>query len=286
MQYLQDYIGFLRVGKGLSQSTISVYENNLKEFREFLGRSKFSIRNVKRESVKSFLFSLAEKNKPITRRLKQTSLRNYFGYLEGEDIIASNPTKNLPMPRVETKEPKYLTEREIKKLLQTVKRDKSRFGKRNEIIIRIICETGIRLSELTGLNMEDIDLKDKTINVRRKGNSEQTLPINSGLNSRLKEFVKGKQLGNPLLISSYGKRITNRRVAMMFQKYLTQAELVKPGISIHSLRHSFCVRLLEKGVNLKVIQVLAGHKNISMTERYLHIAKSQLRKEVRKIELD
>jgi site-specific recombinase XerD len=286
MQYLQNYISFLKVEKGLSQSTISVYENNLLEFRDFLGRSKFSIRNVKRESVKSFLFSLAEKNKPITRRLKQTTLRNYFGYLEGEDLIGSNPTKNLPMPRVETLEPKYLTEREIKKLLQAVKRDKSRFGKRNEIIIRILCETGIRLSELTGLNIGDIDIKEKTIKVRRKGNSEQTLPLNNGLTKHLKKFTIGRESGEPLLISSYGKRITNRRVAMMFQKYLTQAELSKPGISIHSLRHSFCVRLLEKGVNLKVIQILAGHKNLSMTERYLHIAKSQLRKEVRKIELN
>ena len=286
MQHLQDYVSFLKVEKGLSQSTISVYENNLLEFRDFLGRSKFSIRNVKRESVKSFLFSLAEKNKPITRRLKQTTLRNYFGYLEGEDLIVKNPTKNLPMPKVETKEPKYLTEKEIKKLLQTVKQDKSRFGKRNEIIIRILCETGIRLSELTGLSIGDINTKEKTIRVTRKGNTEQTLPINNGLNNQLKKFTRVREREESLLISSYGKRITNRRVAMMLQKYLTETELAKPGISIHSLRHSFCVRLLEKGVNLKIIQVLAGHKNLSMTERYLHIAKSQLRKEVRKIELD
>jgi site-specific recombinase XerD len=287
MQYLQDYISFLRVDKGLSQSTISVYENNLREFRDFLGRSEFSIRaKIKRKEIKAFLFSLAEKNKPITRRLKQTTLRNYFGYLEGEDLIGNNPTKNLPMPRVETLEPKYLTEREIKKLLQAVKRDKSRFGKRNEIIIRILCETGIRLSELTGLEVGHIDTREKTMRVRRKGNSEQTLPLNNGLNNRLKRFTRGREADEPLLISSYGKRITNRRVAMMFQKYLEQARLEREGISIHSLRHSFCVRLLEKGVNLKVIQILAGHKNLSMTERYLHIAKSQLRKEVRKIELN
>jgi site-specific recombinase XerD len=287
MQYIQNYISFLKVEKGLSQSTISVYENNLREFRDFLGRSKFSIRaKIKRKEIKAFLSSLAEKNKPITRRLKQTSLRNYFSYLEGEDLISNNPTKNLPMPRVESLEPKYITEKEIRKLLKIIKRDKSRFGKRNEIIIRILCETGIRLSELTGLDIGHIDANEKTIRVRRKGNSEQTLPLNNGLNNHLKKFTRGKEADEPLLISSYGKRITNRRVAMMFQKYLAETGLAKPGISIHSLRHSFCVRLLEKGVNLKVIQILAGHKNLSMTERYLHIAKSQLRKEVRKIELN
>lgn len=286
MQYLQDYISFLKVEKGLSQNTVSVYKNNLEEFSEFIGRRKFSIRAIKREEVKAFLFSLAEKNKPITRRLKQTTLRNFFSYLEGEDLIDINPTKNLPMPKVEILEPKYLVEGDIRRILRMVGRDKSRFSERNEIIVRMLADTGIRLSEITGLDVNDIDLKNRTIKVKRKGNSEQTLPINTGLNNRLKKFTKGSESGAPLLISSYGKRITNRRVAMMFQKYLGISRLKKDGISIHSLRHSFCVRLLEKGVNLKVIQILAGHKNLSMTERYLHIAKSQLRKEVRKIELN
>lgn len=286
MQYLQDYISFLKIEKGLSQNTVSVYENNLKEFRDFLGRSKFSIRAITRESVKSFLFSLAEKNKPITRRLKQTSLRNYFGYLEGEDLISNNPTKNLPMPRVEINEPKYLQEREIRKLLQAVKSDRTKYRKRNELIIKILVETGIRLSELTGLDVGHINSKEKIIQVRRKGNIEQTLPINPKLNSLLKGYIKNKEPNEPLLISSFRKRITNRRVSLLVQGYIKKAGIQKSGISVHSLRHSFCVRLLEKGVNIKVIQILAGHRNISATERYLHIAKSQLRKEVRKIELN
>lgn len=286
MEHVSDYIKHLRFEKCLSEKTISVYKNNLEEFGEFIGKRKSSIRAIKREEVKTFLFSLAEKNKPITRRLKQTTLRNYFSYLEGEGLIDINPTKNMPMPKVEILEPKYLVEGDIRRILRMVGRDKSRFSERNEIIVRMLADTGIRLSEITGLDVNDVDLKNRTIKVKRKGNSEQTLPINTGLNKRLKKFTKSSESETPLLISSYGKRITNRRVAMMFQRYLRQAKLAQPGISIHSLRHSFCVRLLEKGVNLKVIQVLAGHKSLSMTERYLHIAKSQLRKEVRKIELN
>src|SRR4030042_6331992 len=243
MQYLQDYIRFLRVEKCLSEKTISVYSNNLEEFSEFIGRRKFSIRAIKRKEIKTFLFSLAEKNKPITRRLKQSTLRNYFSFVEGEDLIDNNPKKNLPMPKVEILEPKYLVEGDIRRLLCKISRDKSRFSERNEIIVQMLAETGIRLSELTGLSIGDINTKEKSIRVTRKGNTEQTLPINSGLNNHLKKFTKGRESVKPLLVSSYGKRITNRRVAMMLQKYLAEAELNKPGISIHSLRHSFCVRL-------------------------------------------
>ncbi|MCX6762175.1 MAG: tyrosine-type recombinase/integrase [Candidatus Moranbacteria bacterium] len=190
------------------------------------------------------------------------------------------------MPRVEINEPEYLQEREIRKLLREIKKDKTRFTKRNELIIRILVETGIRLNELTSLDVGHINIKERIIRVRRKGNIEQTLPINPKLNSLLGRFIKGKKPDEPFLISSFGKRITNRRVSILVQGFIQKAGIKKSGISVHSLRHSFCVRLLEKGVNIKVIQILAGHRNISATERYLHVAKSQLRKEVRKIELN
>jgi integrase/recombinase XerC len=286
MEHVGDYIKHLRLEKCLSEKTISVYKNNLKEFQDYLGK-RISIGSIARSHIRGFFAHLAEKdNKPITRRLKQTTLRIFFNYLESEGKIKVNPTKNLPMPKVEILEPKYLVEGDIRRILRMVGRDKSRFKERNEIIVRMLADTGIRLSEITGLDVDDIDLKNRTIKVKRKGNREQTLPINNGLNNRLKKFTKRSESGTPLLISSYGKRITNRRVAMMFRKYLAMAKIKYDGISIHSLRHSFCVRLLEKGVNLKVIQILAGHKSISMTERYLHITKSRLRKEVKKIELN
>jgi|GEM_PF-1537413 len=285
MEHIRQYINFLSE-RNLSANTIKVYSDNLIEFWKFLGRSKFSIRAVKREQVRSFLFSLSEKNnQPITRRLKQTTLRGFFEYLENENLIKENPTRNIPILKVQTKEPTYITDWEIRKILKEIKKEKNKYAKRNEIMVLLLAETGIRLSELTNLNVGDINTKEKTIRVIRKGNIEQTLPINSNLDGMLRDFIKNKKADEALLISSYKKRITNRRVGLLFQDYIKKAEIEKK-VSVHSMRHGFCVRLLEKGVDIKTIQVLCNHKNIETTGRYLHIAKNRLRKEVGKIRIN
>lgn len=278
-EYISQFISYLQE-RNLSPNTIKVYNDNLIEFWKFTGK-RSSIRNVKREGIKTFLFSLSEKNnQPITRRAKLTTIRSFFRYLEDENLIKNNPTNNLPLPKVVIKEPSFLQEAEIRKLLQTVKKDK-----RAELAIRILVETGIRLSELTNLSVGDIDTEGKTIRVRRKGNTEQILPINSGLNKLLKVFIKNKNADMPIVANRMGGRMTQRRVAIMVQDYLKKAKIDRAGISVHSFRHSFCVRMLENKVNLKTIQLLCGHKSISNTERYLHISNPELRQSVKMAEI-
>jgi site-specific recombinase XerD len=280
MEYISQFVSYLKE-RNLSPNTIKVYNDNLIEFWKFLGKSKFSIRKVKREQVRGFLFSLSEKNnQPITRRAKLTTIRSFFRYLEDEDMIKNNPTKNLPLPKVVIKEPMFLSEFEIRKLLQVVKKDK-----RAEVAIRILIETGFRLSELTNISVCDIDMQGKTIKIRRKGNMEQIVPINSGLNKIIKSFVKNKEVSAPLIANRNGGRMTQRRVAIMVQDYLKKAKVDRAGISVHSFRHSFCVRMLENKVNLKTIQLLCGHRSISTTERYLHISNPELRKGVAMAEI-
>jgi integrase/recombinase XerC len=279
-KYINQFITYLKE-RNLSPHTISVYKSNLEEFREFLGRREFSIGATKRSQVRGFLFVLAEKNnQPITRRAKLTTIRSFFKYLEDEDVVKNNPTKNLPLPKVVIKEPLFLQEAEIKKLLQAVKKDK-----RAEVAIRILVETGFRLSELTNISVGDIDTSAKTIKIRRKGNLEQIVPINSGLAKLLKSFVKNKNANMPLIANRMGKRMTQRRVAIMVQNYLKKAKVDRAGISVHSFRHAFCVRMLENKVNLKTIQILCGHKSISTTERYLHIANPELRAGIKMAEV-
>lgn len=279
MQFISQFIDYLKE-RNLSPNTIKVYNDNLIEFWKFIGK-RSSIRNVKRDSVKGYLFSLSEKNnQPITRRAKLTTIRSFFRYLEDEDVISKNPTKNLPLPRVVIKEPIFPNETEIKRLLKTVRNDK-----RAEITIRILVETGIRLSELTNLSVGDIDTERKTIRIRRKGNREQILPINNGLSKLLKSFVKNKNVDMPIVANRRGGRMTQRRVAIMVQDYLKIAKIDRAGLSVHSFRHSFCVRMLENKVNLKTIQLLCGHRSISTTERYLHIANPELRQSVKMAEI-
>lgn len=278
-KHISQFTAYLKE-RNLSQHTIKVYGDNLKEFQRYLGKRK--IGTARREHIRGFLFVLNEKNnQPITRRAKLTTIKSFFKYLEEENAIKSNPAKNLPLPKVPIKEPEYLSEAELKKLIHIVQQDKSKYKQRNELLIKILIETGIRISELTNLNIGDIDCEAKTITIIRKGGQKQSLPINTELANKTKGLIKGRNSNEPLLVSSYKKRITQRRVGLLVQKYLKLAGITKPNISVHSLRHSFCSRLLEKGVNLKAIQILAGHKNIQTTERYLHIAKTRLRKEVR-----
>lgn len=278
-EYISQFISYLEE-RNLSPNTIKVYNDNLIEFWKFIGK-RSSIRNVKREEIKTFLFSLSEKNnQPITRRAKLTTIRSFFRYLEDENVIKNNPTKNLPLPRVVIKEPIFLQESEIRKLLQTVKKDK-----RAEVAIRILVETGFRLSELTGISVGDIDTSAKTIKIRRKGNAEQIVPINYGLAKLIKSFMKNKNAQAPLVANRMGERMTQRRVAIMVQDYLKKAKVDRAGISVHSFRHSFCVRMLENKVNLKTIQLLCGHKSILTTERYLHIANPELRQSVKMAEV-
>lgn len=285
MSNISQYLEYLRIEKGLSKNTLNVYRADLEEFERYQGRRK-SIRIATRDSIRSFLVLLAEiKNQPITIRRKMTSLRGYFTYLENEKMIQDNPTRNLAMPKVTIKEPSYLTENESRKILQAARKEKSKFQQRDEIIIVLLAELGIRLNELANLNVGDINVKEKTINVKRKGGNEQVLPVNQKLNALLRVFVKNREIDEPLLVSNFKRRMSNRRVALTVQKYIKLAKIEKPNVSCHSLRHGFCVRLLEKGVDLKTIQVLAGHSSLMTTERYLHVAKTRLRKEVAKAQI-
>ncbi len=284
MKYLEDYLKYLKIDKNLSSKTMEVYQRDIREFQRYLGKSH-SIGSIARSHIRGFLAYLTEnRNQPITRRRKLTSLRNFFEYLEGEGEIKNNPAKYVVMPKVSQKEPQSISEKEIKKILSHIQKDQSRFRKRNYLMIKILAETGIRLSELTSMDTKDADTKNLNLRIKRKGGSEQEIPINKQLGRLIKNYAKNKKQSEPLFKSSFRRRITNRRVGLMFQKYVKKAGIEKK-VSVHSTRHAFCTRMLDKGVNLKIIQVLAGHKSISTTERYLHIAKSKLRKEVRLAEV-
>ncbi len=285
MKYLNDYLDYLKIDKNLSGKTMEVYQRDITEFQRYLGKSH-SIGSIARSHIRGFLAFLTEhNNQPITRRRKLTSLRNFFQYLESEGKIKNNPAKHIAMPKVSQREPETLSEKELKKILTQIQKDQSRFRKRNYLMIKVLAETGVRLSELTGLDIKNADTKNLNLRIKRKGGSEQEIPINKALGRLIKNHAKNKKQNEPLFKSSFGRRITNRRVGLMFQKYVKRAGIEKEKISVHSLRHSYCSRMLDKGVNLKIIQVLAGHKSISTTERYLHIAKKRLRKEVRLAEI-
>jgi integrase/recombinase XerD len=277
-KHIQAYISYLRIEKGLCEHTVTIYHRDILEFGEYI--KPLSIRKVTRSHIRDYLFFLTEKeNKAITRRRKLTALRNFFLFLKNESLIPSNPAESILMPKVHSKEPTCLSEKELRLFLKSITDDISRFHTRNELMARMFIETGIRLSELVHLSVGDIDTDKLNMRVNRKGGREQSIPLNKSLAQRIKTFVFKKARDAPLFTSSYGRRITQRRVGILMKIYFQKAGLEKDNLSCHNLRHSYCSRLLEKGVNIRAIQILAGHKNIATTEMYLHIAENRLRKD-------
>lgn len=277
---IEEFVLYLNE-RNLSPNTVKVYGDNLQEFLRFTGKKK-SVKNIGRKDIKTFLFSLSKKNnQPITRRGKLITLRNFFKYLEDEGMIKNNPVKNVLLPKVPVKEPQFLSEQDIQKLLKTVTAEK----KREEVILRILVETGFRLSELTSLDTGDIDIESETVRVRRKGNVERIIPINTGLAKCLGDYIQGRNCLEPLIANARGGRMTQRRVAISVKICFEKAGIARPGISVHSLRHSFCVRLLQKKVNIKVIQTLCNHASLATTERYLHIGNQELKEGMKMAEV-
>lgn len=280
LKYTDEFLTYLKIDKELSYNTCTSYIRDLDELHDYLGQ-KISTSQIDRSHIRGFFSYLADKNnQPITRRRKLTALRGFFKFLEDESLTKNNPTKNLPAPKVEGKEPIVFTDTEIKKLIAIVKETTHQFQKRDEVILRLLIETGMRLSELTMLDVADINIAEGVVRVKRKGNREQTIPINIKLASILKKFIQHKELNAPLIVSCFKKRMSGRRVAILIKRYLALADIKRDDISVHSFRHAFCSRLLEKGVDLRTIQILAGHRSIATTELYLHISKTKLRKEV------
>jgi site-specific recombinase XerD len=285
MNYLKEYLNYLKIDKNLSQITIEIYKRDILEFYEYLDRRQ-SIKRAKRTHIRGFLCFLNDKNNsPITRRRKITALKNFFEFLKDENLIKKNPVSLITMPKVLQKEPSYLSEKDVRKVLNVIQSGEKRFKKRDYIMFRLLVETGIRLNELTNLKVSDFDFNNLTFSVLRKGGGNQEIILNKNLGNILKIFVKNKKNESPVFISNCKRRISNRRVGLILKAYIKDSGIKKKGISVHSLRHGFCSRLLSKGVDIKTIQILAGHKNISTTERYLHITKSKLRKEVRLAEI-
>ncbi len=283
-KHIQAYIEYLRIEKGLCENTVTIYQRDILEFGEYI--KSLSLKKVTRSHIRDFLFFLTKKeNKAITRRRKLTALRNFFLFLKNESLIPSNPAESILMPKVHSKEPTCLSEEELRRFLKSIADDTSRFHSRNELMARIFIETGIRLSELVNLRVGDIDVNELNMRVIRKGGREQAIPLNKSLIQSLKKFVFKKARDEPLFTSSYGRRITQRRVGILMKLCFQRAGIQKDNLSCHHLRHSYCSRLLEKGVNIRAIQILAGHRNISTTERYLHIAENRLRKDAERAKM-
>jgi len=294
MGLLEQAIGgfgrYMKVERNLSSHTREGYLTDLKQFRAFLATQEFSggVEGAIPTDplvIRSFLASLyREKLRKVTISRKGAALRSFYRYLLREGVVAVNPAELVQLPRCEKYIPVVLSADEMLALLQ-VKFAEDAAGNRDRAMIELFYSAGIRLSELTGLNLEDVRFQEGLIKVRGKGRKERIVPfgrpalqaIEVYLQKRrelLKEGTSGEG-EEALFLSTRGKRMNPRGIARVVERVVRESGIGRK-ISPHALRHTFATHLLDAGADLRSIQEMLGHKSLSTTQKYTSVSVSRL----------
>lgn len=296
-QEISEFLGYIGTERGYSGKTVAAYGYDLGKFSQFLAAESGSsekVQDIDQYTVKAFMTHLASNgykkiNSAVARGRKLSVLKSFFKYLALVGKVKSNPTDNIKMPKTKQKEPSYLSEQEYKKLLRTVRKNATTYFKERDMaIVTMLLGMGLRLSELTALNIGDVSFDDGSIKITRKGGKERILPANDEVMISIQRYLKTreeKSSQSPLLLSKRNRRISNASVWHLVRKYMHQARIEKDKLSPHTLRHTFATMLLRQGENILTIKELLSHKNLRTTERYLHVNNQDLKNAVSKISL-
>ncbi len=274
-RYIEKFMRYLEIEKNYSRHTILNYRIDLEDFREFLGETR--VENVDYLALRKYLAALKERNlqtKSVSRKL--SSLRSFFKFLTREGFIKANPILVLSSPKIEKHLPQFLTEEEVTRLIEAVL-PKDERSLRDRAILETFYSTGIRISELVSLNIEDMDFISGVLKVMGKGKKERIVPIGECAINVLKDYLeKRKKQSTAVFLNKNGRRLTDRGVRNIVQKYLRLAG-IKQGVSAHTLRHSFATHLLNRGADLRSVQELLGHVNLATTQIYTHLTTERLK---------
>ena len=273
---VEDYLNYLKYERKLSHNTYESYAYNLKKITSSFEDK--SLTNLTEDEIRQFLYDSKESAKTNAHYL--TVLKSFYDYLLDNNEIKINPCLNIKMPKIEKSLPKFLTEEEINNLLD-IKLQKP-IDYRDKAMLEVLYATGIRISELLDLNLNSYNEKGAFIKVMGKGSKERIIPLSditiNYLNLYIKEYrpliLKDKE--SPFLFVNYtGKRMSRQGFFKILKKKCEDAN-IKKEVSPHVLRHSFATHLLNNGADLRVIQELLGHENITTTEIYSHISKDKI----------
>jgi len=281
------YINYLEVERNVSPYTVRNYTTDLLDFFQFL-RTKgiSSLKEVDKHTLRDYLSQLMEQGlvrASIARKL--SAIRSFYRYLLREEIISTSPVADTSSPKLDKRLPSFLTIEEVERLLEAPDLSTPQ-GQRDRALLELLYASGLRVSELVNLNLEQVNLDSREIRVRGKGSKERVVlmgePAAEALRAYLKQgrpklFASKIRMTNALFINRYGERLPERRVQRILEKYANIAGIDK-GVHPHMLRHTFATHLLDGGADLRVVQELLGHASLSSTQIYTHVTKSQARK--------
>lgn len=280
---MDKFLSHLTNERNLSPETVRAYRNDIAQLCKFFEVTKpQELAELQTHQVRQYLGHLNDKGYSKTTIVRKlAAIRSYFKYLKREGISEKNPFASVRTPKVERALPHFLTVKEILKLLSTPSSETQR-GLRDRAILETLYSTGLRVSELTNLNWEDIDQAQGILRARGKGKKERIVPIGSFSIEALKRYrdklspeFATKETPSPLFLNRFGNRLSDRSVRKILDKYIKESGL-NGKTSPHTLRHSFATHLLDGGANLRVVQELLGHKHLATTQVYTHLSHERL----------
>ncbi|HEX4948259.1 MAG TPA: tyrosine recombinase XerC [Blastocatellia bacterium] len=291
--YIDDFLKHLKYERNLSEHTLRNYESDMEQFYDFIApansegeRRVVDIHALDNLTIREYMASLYEKKKKKSSiHRKVACLRTFFRFLCREGVLEKNPAMLVSSPRVERNLPNHLSIEQMIKFIETPETD-TVLGKRDRAILELLYASGVRVSELVGLNLTDIDFNNQTLRVKGKGRKERMVPFGSHAKAALEAYlgVRGELLveadpderdPNAVFMNYQGTRITTRSVGRMLDKYCKQCAEIH-HVSPHALRHSFATHLLDAGADLRTIQELLGHARLTTTQQYTHVSTDKL----------
>ena len=284
---IKTFLEFLQNEKRMSTNTLQSYERDVIQFSRYLDENKMNYSKVKTEDIKEYLKHLQEvgkKTSSISRSL--ASIRSFYQYELRNKKIKTNPTENVQAPKVEKHAPSVLSSQEIELLLNQPK-DVDLKGTRDKAMLEFAYATGMRVTEIISLNVEDVDLENATV-VCKSAVKQRTIPLGTLSLKALKEYMEEARPilvrdedENALFVNINGGRLTRQGFWKIIKYYKEQAHITK-DITPHVLRHSFATHLLQNGADLKSIQTMLGHSDISSTQVYMQFQDDSIRNIYRK----
>lgn len=275
------FLAYLKLEKGLSNHSINAYAGDCRQFFQHLKQHQTKLQNTSLTDAKEFVASLSKKklnSKTIVRKI--ASLRQLFHYLRLNDGHPENPFAQLPLPKVPPSVPKPLSEQQVEQLLAQPDSSQN-IGLRDKTMLELMYATGLRVSELVSLKLQNLNMQQAVLRVTGKGNKERLLPFGEEAHHWLLQFLQQNEAQirttGHLFLSQKNQPMTRQAFWYRIKKYAKQAA-INPAPSPHMLRHSFATHLLNNAADLRVVQMLLGHSDLSTTQIYTLVAKESLKK--------
>jgi integrase/recombinase XerD len=281
---ISSFLTHVKVEKGLSSNTVSAYRRDLVKFDVFAQKRKLSLEGVSRDDLVDFLAGLYRMNlesRTVARHL--VTLRNFFRFAQIQELITTDPTINLESPKIRRSLPGYLRLEEVERLLEQPD-STTALGLRDRAMLEILYSTGLRVSELIGLRVSDLDSKVGCVRCIGKGDKERIVPVGRKALVIVEKYLRdarpkllGRLRGSPtLFVNRRGVSLSRVGVWKILSGYGKRAGL-RVSLTPHMLRHSFATHLLERGADLRSVQLMLGHADISTTQIYTHVVEERLK---------